>query len=656
MSAHHDLKMKTVYAVCVVCFAGFLCAQPVAHWTFDGDLTDAAGGNDGVFSGAEAPLFVAGPDGAPSSALFLDGVDDHVQVPDDELDPRLALTQPFTLALWFKSADVDQQERYLLSRHAVGGGGQYAIIYGYTAQHVDFFAPSRNFGDDPRAGGISEMHIPDTEWHHIAYTYDGINWCGYLDGGQMFSHEISFALSDGFFGPWWIGSAHATANYVHGVVDDVRIYTEALDSDAVAALYFEPVVTTCPEEGDTYLTDLHVDGPEDFAPGTYMLTADAYDESDDSILYTFVLDNSMGSVLTVGPQDSATAAIDLSPGTWIVTVTVDDDPACDDTTEDAELTDTIEVVYAPVLLGRWPFDGDLTDAAASNDGLFFGDAEPLFVDGHDGTPEGAIQLDGIDDYVQIPPTNLLALSEQFTLALWFRPEHMDQAETYLLSRNDSIPGGSGKQYAMIYEYTDNSVDFYSNKGHIGDNPRTGGQSVMPLEEAKWHHIAYAYDGEAWSGYVDGEQVFSIPLMFTLDNTFSSSWWIGAANPLGNNVNGAFDDVRIYNYGLTEEEIADVVSGGGSQEGWFLRGETNGDGQINIADGIFILGYLFAGGQAPACEDAADANDDGSLNIADVVVILGYLFGGAEALPEPFETCGPDPTDDPLTCMSFPGCE
>jgi len=85
-------------------------------------------------------------------------------------------------------------------------------------------------------------------------------------------------------------------------------------------------------------------------------------------------------------------------------------------------------------------------------------------------------------------------------------------------------------------------------------------------------------------------------------------------------------------------------GGGES---FSRGDANDDGNRNIADAIFILGYLFAGGDAPRCPDAADANDDGNLNIADAISVLGHLFGGTGPLPAPFPGCGSDPTGDTL---------
>ncbi|MEM7165625.1 MAG: dockerin type I repeat-containing protein [Planctomycetota bacterium] len=92
---------------------------------------------------------------------------------------------------------------------------------------------------------------------------------------------------------------------------------------------------------------------------------------------------------------------------------------------------------------------------------------------------------------------------------------------------------------------------------------------------------------------------------------------------------------------------------------FRRGDTNGDGALNIADAIYLLGNLFpiATPNPIDCEDAADANDDGSRNIADAVAILGSLFGTpAQPLPAPGSSCGLDaaPADpsDSFGCVMY----
>lgn len=69
---------------------------------------------------------------------------------------------------------------------------------------------------------------------------------------------------------------------------------------------------------------------------------------------------------------------------------------------------------------------------------------------------------------------------------------------------------------------------------------------------------------------------------------------------------------------------------------FFRGDVNGDGAITLTDAVYLDNYLFVGGPAPPCLEAADANDDGSINISDVVFILAYLFQGGPA-PSPHDT-------------------
>jgi hypothetical protein len=90
-----------------------------------------------------------------------------------------------------------------------------------------------------------------------------------------------------------------------------------------------------------------------------------------------------------------------------------------------------------------------------------------------------------------------------------------------------------------------------------------------------------------------------------------------------------------------------------EEPVFLRGDSNASGDLNITDGIHVLGYLFTGGAEPPCHDAADSNDSGDLNITDGVHILSYLFTGGATPPDPGPAaCGPDPTADELpTCVN-----
>ncbi len=80
---------------------------------------------------------------------------------------------------------------------------------------------------------------------------------------------------------------------------------------------------------------------------------------------------------------------------------------------------------------------------------------------------------------------------------------------------------------------------------------------------------------------------------------------------------------------------------------FLRGDVDGDLQVLITDAVLILQFLFSGGGAPACFDAADINDSGSIDLADPIGLLGYLFIFTNPPAYPWPTSGYDGTEDDL---------
>ena len=85
---------------------------------------------------------------------------------------------------------------------------------------------------------------------------------------------------------------------------------------------------------------------------------------------------------------------------------------------------------------------------------------------------------------------------------------------------------------------------------------------------------------------------------------------------------------------------------------FVRSDCNTDGQVNIADAIFGLSFLFSMGDDPECGDACDVNDDGQINIGDPIYQLTAQFSMGTPPPAPFPGCGPDPSADDLGCVRF----
>ncbi len=67
----------------------------------------------------------------------------------------------------------------------------------------------------------------------------------------------------------------------------------------------------------------------------------------------------------------------------------------------------------------------------------------------------------------------------------------------------------------------------------------------------------------------------------------------------------------------------------------VPGDANLDGGVNIGDAVFILNWVFMGGPAPECSNAADVNNDCVLNIGDVVALITHIFKGG---PPPICGC------------------
>jgi len=82
---------------------------------------------------------------------------------------------------------------------------------------------------------------------------------------------------------------------------------------------------------------------------------------------------------------------------------------------------------------------------------------------------------------------------------------------------------------------------------------------------------------------------------------------------------------------------------------FIRGDSNGDGGVDISDDIYSLDFLFLGGNQPACLSACDLNFDEKLDLSDPIYGLDFKFLGGPPPAPPFPACGPDPGAGSLGC-------
>lgn len=99
------------------------------------------------------------------------------------------------------------------------------------------------------------------------------------------------------------------------------------------------------------------------------------------------------------------------------------------------------------------------------------------------------------------------------------------------------------------------------------------------------------------------------------------------------LNGTPTDVGVVNFtARVEDEIgaADERPFTIDMEMYFVCGDANGDGQVNVGDAVRLINYVFSGGAAPEPLESGDANCDGNADVGDAVYLIAYVFKGGPA--------------------------
>jgi hypothetical protein len=86
----------------------------------------------------------------------------------------------------------------------------------------------------------------------------------------------------------------------------------------------------------------------------------------------------------------------------------------------------------------------------------------------------------------------------------------------------------------------------------------------------------------------------------------------------------------------KEAILPILRGGNITVLSYMCGDANKDKTVNVSDAVWIINYVFAGGDPPVPLESGDANCDGYSNISDAVWILNFVFIGGN---QPCDTDG-----------------
>jgi len=206
------------------------------------------------------------------------------------------------------------------------------------------------------------------------------------------------------------------------------------------------------------------------------------------------------------------------------------------------------------LAAHYPFEGNAINASGSapaGNGILVGD--PAYQAGVFGQ---AIELDGIRDYVNCGNGYLFNVPKQLTIAAWIKVNNFDKKYQTIISKGDNSwrlarAGDSGSIEFACSGTATNKWD------GVGEVPWaiTGSTSI---NDGKWHHIAGVFDASALYLYIDGALESAKAAGSSVDVSNYDVYIGENAQAPGRQWNGLIDDVRIYNYSLSQAEIVSLM--------------------------------------------------------------------------------------------------
>ncbi|MBP8303345.1 MAG: discoidin domain-containing protein [Phycisphaerae bacterium] len=210
----------------------------VAYYACEGDAKDTSGKahdgtpmNDPAFADSRAGL---------GKALWLDGINDHVELPIGNLISTLTSA---TLSAWFNLDTTSTGSWVRVFDFGVGVTSGNPFIYMFLSPRQSMNGAMRfaiTTGSNTAESGVNSPRPVSAGWHHVAVVMDGTakTLQLILDGEVVASGPTAVLPRDlGVTTQNWLGRSQWSGDgYYQGQIDEFRIYDRALTAGEVRYL------------------------------------------------------------------------------------------------------------------------------------------------------------------------------------------------------------------------------------------------------------------------------------------------------------------------------------------------------------------------------------------------------------------------------------
>ena len=162
-----------------------------------------------------------------------------------------------------------------------------------------------------------------------------------------------------------------------------------------------------------------------------------------------------------------------------------------------------------------------------------------------GKSGSALLFDGVNDYVK-STTTLSAIASSSSYSLWFKSANgIYPADQYLFTQGTNDP-------AVFIESTDNKVYIMAEAANRLSSSKT-------VNDTNWHHLEMVSNGASLKLYLDG--VLESQSAYSQFSSSASNLYVASNATPGSYFSGLIDDVRIYNYARSPEQVLQDYNSG-----------------------------------------------------------------------------------------------
>lgn len=162
----------------------------------------------------------------------------------------------------------------------------------------------------------------------------------------------------------------------------------------------------------------------------------------------------------------------------------------------------------------------------------------------DGNATPGLSFDGTDDYIYIPHSTSLALTEKITISMWIKPATLDGTTRYLLSKPLSTAvdvGGTSISEYWFLGFLSDAANAISTRFLLEDDTlkQASGTALTDDDLNQWTHVFISYDA------TDDSSTFKVDT--------STNVYIGAKEGTSAFFHGIIDEIKVYNIAFEVSE-------------------------------------------------------------------------------------------------------